>query len=154
MCYALSPGCRGTVYQTTDLKKSTGRTYLNKLYLTSHVSCKNSAISLSSFFLLFLHFHGLMLCHVLLSLFICVSCFVWSSSIARGGHSGGTVAGMPACVSGVKLCKCPPYIYHQTIKIALQPSITILLSRLSLYCLRVGENHLKLLVNRTRPKQN
>lgn len=58
-------------------------------------------------------------------LFVCV---VWSSSIARGGHSGGTVAGMRGLVSSVSLCKCPPYIHHQTIKIILQPSITMSLS--------------------------
>lgn len=38
MCYVLSPGCRGTLYQIADLKRSPGLTYLNRLYLTSPVS--------------------------------------------------------------------------------------------------------------------
>lgn len=39
MCTVLSPGCRATVYQMADLKRSTGLVYLSKPYLTSHVSC-------------------------------------------------------------------------------------------------------------------
>lgn len=70
MCYVLSPGCRGTVYQTADLKRSTGLTYRNKLYLTSPVSFPTVVISYPP-----LNFCGLMLFSVLLfSLFVCACC--------------------------------------------------------------------------------
>lgn len=66
--------------------------------------------------------------HCSLTLSFLSLCIVWSSSVARGGHSGGTTAGMRGVISSVRLCKCPPYIHHQTIKITLQPSIITSLS--------------------------
>ena len=67
----VSPGCRGTVYQTADLKRSTGLTYLNKLYLTSPVSCSSNSKKL--FFSHFMWSHAL-LCSLLsfFPLFVCV----------------------------------------------------------------------------------
>ena len=125
MCYVLFLGCRGTVYLTADPKRSTGLAYLNKLYLISPVSCVTvqiqSRVYLYSLPLFFLHFCGLMLLFCPFFLFMCV---FWSSSIARSGHGGGTVAGMRGRVSSIRLCKCPPYIHHQTIKITIQPSLT------------------------------
>lgn len=64
-------------------------------------------------------------CSVLFFLFVRV---VWFSSFVRVGHRGGTTAGMWGHVSSVSLCKYPPYIHHQTIKIILQPSVTVSLS--------------------------
>lgn len=52
-------------------------------------------------------------------------CDVWFSSIVRFGHGGGAAAGMRGPVSSVNLCEYPPYIRHHTIKIALQPPITV-----------------------------
>lgn len=64
----------------------------------------------------------IMLCsHALLCFLVCI---MWSSSVARGGRDSGTGAGMRGLISCIYLCKCPPYIHHQTIKITLQPSIT------------------------------
>lgn len=70
--FVLSLGCRGTVYQTADLKKSTGLTYLNKLYLTSPVSTTQFKFKVRYF----LHFCGLTLCSVLFffSSCLCVLC--------------------------------------------------------------------------------
>ncbi len=131
--YVLSLGCRGTAYRRADLRRNTGRTHPNRLYLTSPVSCTTRLKFkvVIFFFNLLSHFCGLTLCSVLLLLFFfffLFVCVVWSSSIARGGHSGGTVAGMRGLVSSVRFCKCPPYIHHQTIKLTLQPSITVSLS--------------------------
>uniref|UniRef100_A0A3Q3NLE5 Chromosome 8 open reading frame 34 n=1 Tax=Mastacembelus armatus TaxID=205130 RepID=A0A3Q3NLE5_9TELE len=66
-------GYRGTVYQTADLKRSTGFTYLNKPYLTSPVSCirVQAQCSFFFFFYLFLHYN-IMLCSVLLFSRLCV----------------------------------------------------------------------------------
>lgn len=94
----------------------------------------------------FLHFCGLT-CSVLFFLFVRV---VWFSSIVWGGHRGGTAAGMWGHVSSVSLCKYPPYIHHQTIKIILQPSITVSLSSSAAIVSRVSEKkHLEHLFNRT-----
>lgn len=41
-CYVLFLGCRETLYQTADLRRSTGLTHLNKLSLTSPVSSKST----------------------------------------------------------------------------------------------------------------
>lgn len=128
MCPVLSLGYRGTVYQTTDLKRSTGLTYLSKLYLTSLVSCTTQfAFKLIKCF--FTSRYIFVVKCFALSLFPCFYLWiVWSSSIAGGGHSGRTAAGMRVAVSSVRLCKCPLSIHHQTIKIALHPSITTLCS--------------------------
>lgn len=147
MCYVLSRGCRETVYRTPNLKRSAGLTYLNKLYLTSPVCCTTQLkFSVVIYVYIFLHFCGLT-CSVLFFLFVCV---VWFSSIVWGGHRGGTAAGMWGHVSSVSLCKYPPYIHHQTIKIILQPSITVSLSSSAAIVSRVSEKkHLKHLFNRT-----
>lgn len=133
------PGCRETHYQTADQKRSIGHTYLNKLYLIYLVSCSSYLI-----YKIFMPFHS-----ALSFLFPSFVRIVWSSSFARVGHSGGTTPGMRHLISDVRLCKCPPYIHHQTIKIALQPSIT---SSLSPPRLLLSQNHLEPLVNRTRPE--
>lgn len=50
--------------------------------------------------------------------------FLLCSSVAWGGLVARTVAGMRGHISGVVLCKYPPDIHQQTIKIILQTSIT------------------------------
>lgn len=155
MCYVLSLGCRGTVYQTTDLKKSTGRTYLNKLCLTSHVSCKNSAISVSFSSFLFSTFFVLS-CSVV-SFFPCL-CALRVLSGAAPLPGVDTVAGRLQECEAVSQVSGSVSVLPTSITKQLRSLYSHQLPRrslvLGLYCLRVSENHLKLLVNTTRPEQN
>lgn len=88
MCDVLSLGYRETVYQTADLKSSTGLTYPNKLYLTSPVSCtKQLKFSAVINIYVFSHFCGLT--HPALSFSSCLC--VLSGSAPLSGLD--TVAG-------------------------------------------------------------
>lgn len=93
------------------------------------ISCKSHNTQIRRWYfkkkIIILHVCGLM-SPCLFPVFLL--CIFWSSSIAWGGHSGRTFAGMRISFSSVGLCKCPPSIHHQTIKITLQPSITTFLS--------------------------
>lgn len=95
------PGCRGTLYQTADPRRSFGLTSPSKPCPTSPVSFHNTFPKIFSFRHIFRA--------ILLRRPPCFVCVVWRSAVARGGHSGGSTAGMRGLISSVKFCKCPPY---------------------------------------------
>ncbi len=77
MCCVSSPGCRGTACQTADLKRSPGLMYLNKLYLTSPVSCTTQLKFKVTFFYIFVVSRS---APSFLSLFLCVCVCVLSGA--------------------------------------------------------------------------
>lgn len=112
-CRLLSPGCRETLYRRPDLKRSADLTYPNRPSLTSRVRCTTP-----------------LQCYTAIRVFCSYTqeppppSFLLCSSVARGGHTAGTAAGMRGLISSVVLCKYLPDIHQQTIKIILQSSFT------------------------------
>lgn len=105
-----------------------------KLHETAHIQCSSKYIWIFTFL------WSNAACSVFFSVFVRD---VWFSSFVRVGHSGGTTAGMRGHVSSVGLCKYPPYIHHQTIKIILQPSVTVSLSSSATIVSRASEEKKK-----------